>query len=93
MRIDNYRLDFTVGPNAGLQPPHGFAGRTGSAAQQPQDASAHTPAPELDQWLAQVHQMDDVRHDVVSEVARRLANGEYLTPDASERAAEALLNS
>ena len=91
MRIDYLRLDSAVGLNPALQAPHSTAGRSGSAAG-PHDTSTHTPAPELADWQAHVHQMDDVRQDVIGEVARRLANGEYLTPDAAKRAAEAMLN-
>jgi hypothetical protein len=91
MRIDSCRLDIAVGLNLALQAPHAIARRAGSA-DQTHDASIHTPALELADWVAQVRQLDDVRPDVISEVARRLADGEYSTPNAAERAAEALLD-
>jgi hypothetical protein len=92
MRIENYRVDVAAGSKPALQPPHAGARRPGSAAATPTEHSTHTPAPELAAWVAQLRRLDDVRHDVIGEVKRRLSNGQYLTPEATERAVEAMLS-
>ena len=91
MRIDNCLRESRVDPKQGMQP-HGAAGRLGSARQPTQDNSTHTPAPELLNWVAQIHKMSDVREEVVSEVKRRLTNGDYSSTTFAERAAEGMLN-
>ena len=47
---------------------------------------------ELSYWVARVLQTEVVREDVVEAVARRLAKGDYLTPQAAVRVAEVMLN-
>jgi hypothetical protein len=62
-------------------------------APQPVDQAPPTPSLDLQQLLADVHQASPVRQEVIGEIARRLAQGEFLTPQAAERTVQALLHS
>lgn len=56
------------------------------------ESSTHTPSPELMQFLSIARQTPQVRQKVLQQVAQRLADGDYLTPEAAEKTADAILN-
>jgi anti-sigma28 factor (negative regulator of flagellin synthesis) len=91
MQINNYLTDPQVGGPQRTQPAAVPARRSGSAATPVRESAAHTPDPELAQWVARAGQAEDLRHDVVAEVAGRIASGEYLTQATAERVADAML--
>jgi hypothetical protein len=53
--------------------------------------SAHVPSAELTNLLEQVRNTPEMRRELLAEIGRRLAEGYYLTSEAAERAAEAIL--
>lgn len=57
------------------------------------DQTHSTPSPDLQQFLSDVHQISAVRQEVIGEIARRLSQGEFLTPQAAERTVQAILES
>lgn len=65
--------------------------RPEGAAKPIQDTSAYVPATELQALLEAARQQPQVRREILKDVAERLAQGEYQTRAAAERAADALL--
>lgn len=57
------------------------------------DQGLPSPSTDLRQILGQVHQAVAVRQEVIGDIARRLAQGEFLTPQAAERTVRAILES
>ena len=93
MRIENHQLtNARVDGRQGTPPLHAPTSGVSSLAGTDHDLSSHTPAPELVQFVTQVHALDDVREDRVREVALRLASGAYFTRVAAERTAEMMLD-
>lgn len=74
-------------------------GKEADAPERPEGApavtpgvSAHVPSAELTGLLEQVRNTPEVRQELLAEIARRMADGYYLTSEAAERAADAILN-
>ena len=93
MRIPDSFGDHKVSPQQGMHDPKQANRASGTQAPRPEDPSVHSPDPEVVELIAQVSQIPEIRESVVKEVAGRLANADYLTPEAAERTAEALLES
>ena len=51
-----------------------------------------TKSEDLRQLLAQLHELPDVRNDVVADAAQRVATGEVLTPTAAFETAQAIID-
>lgn len=92
MRIDNSLI---VGLKVRQsQEPKGETGsvrRSGEGSSGLDEASTYTSAPELVQLLELVHQTPDVRQELLRRVAERVANGDYLTSQAAQETAEAMI--
>ncbi len=84
---------------------HGYQGvpisgrKVGKSAQRPLSA-AHTPADQSSEptvsseaasLLGNLHEIPEVRAEVLDEVRDRLNHGQYLTREAAEKTAEAIL--
>jgi hypothetical protein len=87
-RIDNTFTSQQLG-RVGAAPTAAEAGRRAEAAA-PQPAVLHTPSPELQQALAHLRTLPEVRSDAVQQATLRLQSGELLTPDAAARTAAVL---
>ena len=48
-------------------------------------------SPEVKQLMSQLHDLPDFRPEVVADIERRLEDGDLLTPEAAEAAAEAVI--
>ncbi len=53
----------------------------------------YTPASEVQQFLAQAQREPDVRPDVLQKVSAQLSSGAYLTSDAAQSTAQAIVDS
>ncbi len=93
MRIDNsYLSGLTAGETRGSQGP-GEAGQKGEArADRAATSSSHVPSPELARLRALLQASPASRSDVLDRVGQRLKSGYYLTQDAAQQTADALLN-
>ena len=56
------------------------------------EGSNYSPAPELVHLFSLVRQTPEVRSDRLQQVGQRLAAGDYLTPQAADQTAAALLD-
>ncbi len=65
---------------------------TDSAARGTGKPPEHIPSAELTRLLDLVTESPDVRAERVDEAARLLASGYFLTPDAADATAQAILN-
>ena len=92
MQINNYLTDLQVGRPQRTEPAAVPARRPGSSSPSAEGSAAHTPDPELAQWVAKVGQTEDLRQNVLREVAGRIAGDEYATPAVAERVAHAMLD-
>lgn len=69
------------------------SGTTGSSSES--SVARETPlavSTETTELLAQLRQLPEVRDDLVREVQRRLKNGEYFTPEAAKKTAQAIVS-
>jgi hypothetical protein len=80
-----------VGQNEAAQGP--AAGRRGdtSAPRANVDSGGYSPDANFLRLVEQARSVPDVRADVVAQVATRLAAGEYDTPEAARKTADAIL--
>jgi hypothetical protein len=53
----------------------------------------HTPASELQQYLALAQQEPDVRQDLLQKVSAQISSGAYLTSDSAQSTAQAIVES
>ena len=91
MRIENSRIDLTVRTDRDVEATQGSDCQRGPANQRSAPESTHAPAPDLLYWVSQVRQTEQVRQDIVRAVRERLAEGEYLTSGAIDRAVNAIM--
>lgn len=56
-----------------------------------EDASVHTPSAEFVQVMDKLRKLAEVRNEILQKVSERMQSGRYLTADAAEAAAEAIL--
>ena len=91
MRIHNTFIGQIAEPSTELQTARGAPPQRETAATQADQPGEHVPAPEVQHLAALAAQEPEVRENKVNEAAQRLANGDYLTPDAALRTADALL--
>ena len=91
MRIDNtYLTNLKVAKN----PSPAEATRHAEGKPKPlDDNSKHIPSPELLKYIGLLQQETQVRKNLVKLVALRLKRGDYLTPEAAQKTAEAILQS
>ena len=87
MRIDNPLVSKQVEPL--VQPATQGAGRPAAATAIDQ-ASAHSPAPELLDLVSQLGQVPQIREEVVQAVAQRLASGQLVAPQATSQTVKAI---
>jgi hypothetical protein len=91
MRIDPSNLSGTPISAADAGQPASPAAPGAQSTPAVDDRSQHLPSPELQQLTAAVRNLPEVREDVVQRVAGQLAAGQYLTPEAAEQTAQAML--
>jgi len=91
MRITNsYLSKPQVDPLGGSAAPQPVTRRAEDAAALDEN-SRHIPSPELLHLLDQVRKQPAVRSEILQRIAKRLAEGHYLTWTAAEETAEAIL--
>jgi hypothetical protein len=87
MRIDNPLASQQVEPL--IQPATQGAGRPAATTAIDQ-ASAHSPAPEILDLVSQLGQVPQIREEVVQAVAQRLASGQLLAPQSTSQTVQAI---
>jgi hypothetical protein len=95
MHIDNhsYLTNRPLGQSEEASGTTDTAKRTGSAGAAPRAVSSHVRSPELLEMLARVKHAPEVRPEVLQRAAQRLASGYYLSRQAAEETASAILDS
>jgi DNA-binding transcriptional regulator YdaS (Cro superfamily) len=93
MRINNIFSEPQAGVKEAGSSVQGASRTSEPAGSQTSDASVHTPAPELAQWVSLVRQAPDTRADAIQKAAARVASGEYLTPSSAQKVAQAIMDS
>ena len=91
MRINDLPPDHKIGRSGQLGDSEKVKQGPRARVAPDQKASAHVPAPELERVVAALKEIPELRESMVAQLASRLANGEYLTPQAAERTAEAMV--
>lgn len=89
MRIDQ---GFSNAPLSNRKPGRSVSGAS-SAARTPSGGSPEsTDRAESDSLIIALHDIPDVRADVMEEVRQRLDRGDFLSREAAEKTAEAILS-
>ena len=89
MRIDHSHQDI---PNLGRKVGRATSGSSAASrakAEQVSEETARVEAPSS--LMAGLSEIPEVRPEVIEEVRRRLARGEFMTRDAAEKTAESIL--
>lgn len=90
MRIDP---GFQGGPLQGRKIGRPVQGASSASRTNPEQSADSDPAisSEAASLVGSLHEIPEVRADVIEEVRRRLERGEFMSRDAAEKTAEAIL--
>jgi hypothetical protein len=90
-RIDNSLASQRLQQDLTAQATGAF-GQTTTAAALATDAALHTTAPEIQQALASLSQIPEIRPEVLSRAISRLNDGQLVTTQAAQQTAQAILS-